>query len=375
MSTYVVSISSKYFNSIIRLGIKIKKIKKVKNKYILYLDLKNYKEILKYKNVFNVELIELKGFVKYKNVLKINRIFIIFFVLMLIYIFFLSNLIFDININTSNPKIEELLTTELSKYNIDLYKFVKSYEAKEKIKKKILNDNKETLEWLEITRHGSRYNINVEERIINDISDSNIPCDIVAKKNAVILSIEASRGSIVKKLNDYVRQGEVVVSGNITHKDEVVDKVKAEGVIYGETWYNVHLSMPLSYYEKVKTNNHLKRFNFTFFNKKIYIGKKYKNEEISEVKIFENKIIPVKFSFERVFEIALIDDLYTVDEAYEEGLKLAKEKLLSSLPEDSRILSQKKLKLIVNNSTIDVDIFFKVYENITEYKRIEESHE
>ena len=32
---------------------------------------------------------------------------------------------------------------------------------------------------------------------------------------------------------------------------------------------------------------------------------------------------------------------------------------------NDKILNQKKLKLIVNNSTIDIDIFFKVYENIT----------
>ena len=48
----------------------------------------------------------------------------------------------------------------------------------------------------------------------------------------------------------------------------------------------------------------------------------------------------------------------------------AKEKILSTLPEDSKILSQKKLKIIVNDSTIEVDVFFKVYENITDTKKI-----
>ena len=42
-----------------------------------------------------------------------------------------------------------------------------------------------------------------------------------------------------------------------------------------------------------------------------------------------------------------------------------------NLLEDSKILDQKKLKFVVKNSTIDLDVFFKVYENITSYQEIE----
>ncbi|MBQ8892749.1 MAG: sporulation protein YqfD, partial [Bacilli bacterium] len=314
-------------------------------------------------------------YIKYKNILKNNIVFFVMFLFMIIYIVFLSNIIFSININTSNLEIEELVRSELSKNNISLYKFVKSFEEKEKIKNKILNDNKSKLEWLEITRHGSSYNINVLERIKKDMNEDKSPSNIVAKKNAIILSIDARSGSIVKKLNDYVKQGEVIISGEIIHKENIVDKVKASGTIYGETWYNVHVSYPVSYYDKTKTGNITKRFHLKLFNKDFIIGGKYKNEDVKETKILFNKFTPIKLSFETAEEVILIDDLYTVDEAYEEALKLAREKLLSNLPDDSEILNQKKLKLIINNSTIDVDIFFKVYENITEVKRIEESHE
>ena len=50
---------------------------------------------------------------------------------------------------------------------------------------------------------------------------------------------------------------------------------------------------------------------------------------------------------------------------------MAKEKLLNSLQGDSKILYQKKLKLYEENSTIIVEVFFKVYEDITDYKNIE----
>ena len=46
--------------------------------------------------------------------------------------------------------------------------------------------------------------------------------------------------------------------------------------------------------------------------------------------------------------------------------------MIKALAEDSKILDQKKLKFIINDSTIDMDVFFKVYENITSYQSIEE---
>ena len=49
------------------------------------------------------------------------------------------------------------------------------------------------------------------------------------------------------KLNDYVNKNEVIISGNITKKDEVKGRVKAEGTVYGETWYTVKVMLPRTY--------------------------------------------------------------------------------------------------------------------------------
>jgi len=369
-SIYVIKINSKYFNHLLRY-IKIEYIKKQDNYYYLYLDEYNYKKTLKFKKIFEIEFVDYKGFIKYKRIFLNNLIFFIMFFLAIIYITILSNMIFSIDIKTDDEEIKQLLIKELDNYGISLYKFTKTFAEKEKIKQQILNNNKDKLEWLEITRHGSKYILNVEKRIIKKIDDDETPQDIVASKNAIIVSIEATRGNIVKKLNDYVKKGDVIVSGTITHKDEVVDLVKANAMIYGETWYNVHVSYPFSYYEKTYTGKTLKRINFNFLGKNINLGRNFKQEEITEIKIMNNKFLPIKLGYQNVKEIVLIDDLYTVEEAYIEAIKLARERLLKELPNDSKILNQKKLKIIVNNSTIDVDIFFKVYENITAIKKLE----
>ena len=369
---YIVKIEEKYFSKLIKYHINILKIKKIKNYYLLYLDFLNYEKLLKFKNIFELELIGYKGLIQYKLLFKKYFLFISFFALALVYLVFLSNIIFKIEIKTLDQEIANLVLKELEKRDISIHKRAVSFSKKESIREDILKNNKDKLEWLEITRVGSTYVVNVEKRIINEMDTDDTPQDIVALKNAIILKIEAKEGSIVKKLNDYVKKGDVIVTGSITHNDEVVDLVRADAIIYGETWYNVHVSYPYAYYEKTYTGNSKKRLSITLFNKKINLfdNSEYKEEEILEQKILYHKFLPFSFSLEKVLEVVIRDEVYTPEEAAMMAISEAKEKILSTLPEDSKILSQKKLKIIVNDSTIEVDVFFKVYENITDTKKI-----
>ena len=374
MNLYIIKIEEKYFKNLLRYHIKIVKIRKKDNYYYLYLDYDNYQKISKLKKIYNFELVDYQGYIKYKLLFKKYFLFLIIFFLGLNLIIFLSNIIFEIDIKTNDLELQELVLEELDKYNIKKYKFVKNYQEKEKIKELILENNKDKLEWLEITRIGSCYVINLEKRIINNFDLDNKPRDIVASKNAILMEIKAKSGSIIKKLNDYVKKGEVVVTGRITHKDEVVDLVKADAIIYGETWYTVHVSYPIAYYDKTYTGKAKKRISLTIFNKKINFFNRdnYLEEEIQEKKILYHKFLPLKFSYEKVLEIEKIDSIYTPEEAYVKAFNLAREKMIKALAEDSKILDQKKLKFIINDSTIDMDVFFKVYENITSYQSIEE---
>lgn len=59
-----------------------------------------------------------------------------------------------------------------------------------------------------------------------------------------------------------------------------------------------------------------------------------------------------------------------MDNSSSEAIKLATKKLEDRLDEQSMILSKKVLKKALKNSKIIVEIFFKVRENITDYKKI-----
>ena len=191
------------------------------------------------------------------------------------------------------------------------------------------------------------------------------------------MHIDSSRGEIVKKINDYVKKGDIIISGHIKKSEEVKNTVAAEGNVYAEVWYTVNVEMPLIYKEEYKTGKSKKVLTFSVFgnNYSLFDFFPYKNKIVEENIIFKSSILPIKLSFNNEYELRVIDEVYTYDEAIDKAVDLAHRKLKMKLSKDEKILYEKKLKTTQNNSTILVTVFFKVYENITAYEEILEDKE
>ena len=100
--------------------------------------------------------------------------------------------------------------------------------------------------------------------------------------------------------------------------------------------------------------------------------KPYKQSENKEKVILGSSLLPISLVRVEQKEVIKKDKTYSEKEALNEALKLAKNKIEKNLDEKEYIISQKKLKVDARNSKIVVDVFFKVYENITGYSDIPE---
>ncbi len=338
----------------------------------LTVDEVDYAKILKMKTSYNIKIVNRFGVAKLRYLLLKYKYILFFLFLTLGLMIILSHFIFFIDVIHSKEEIRELVENDLKEFGISKYKFRVSYAKKEEIRNKILEKEKDKIEWLEIDRIGTRYIVNVEERLIKDNKVDNEVRDIVAKKDAMILNIEAETGEIVRKKYEYVRKGDTIVSGTIKNKEDEVSKVKAEGKVYGEVWYSVTVELPKKYYEEKKTGKTSKALTLRMANKKISVPFSKDNRSyISEDSpILENNLIPIKLVLETKHEIEIIDKEYNMDNSSSEAIKLATKKLEDRLDEQSMILSKKVLKKTLKNSKIIVEIFFKVRENITDYKKI-----
>ena len=345
-----------------------------KKDIIILVDEDGYNKVLKLKTSYKIELLEEFGIIKYKNFIKRYNVFFICILFGILLINLLSNIVFDIDIEHSKSEIREMVLNDLKEFGIEKYHFKVSYDEKEKIVKKILQKETEKIEWLEIDNVGTKYVVKVEERIKNEPIVDNKTQHIVAKKDAMILEIQAESGEIKVKKNDYVEKGDVLISGFITKDEEIKKKTKAVGTVYGEVWYQVEISLPKVYKEIEYTDKKKKRIEVNFLSHDflLFDFKPYKTYDTESITLLSNKLLPISIDFSTIKETKEIVKRYIGQEGEKEALKLAEEKLKKKLGVNDTIISKKILKKKEKDSKIIIDLFFKVKEDITDTENIDD---
>ena len=338
----------------------------------LIIDYNDLEKIEKYKTIYDVKIVRYYGKLHVIKFLKKNRFILLFLLIGSILIYILSNMIFSIEVIHSNSEIIKLVTNELDKHGIKKYSFAKDYNTLEKIEKEILNDNKDSLEWMEIIRNGTKYTIRVEERIINREDDDSKNYDIVSSKNAVIISIEAESGEKIKDINTYVKKGETIISAYITTPSEEKILSTARGKVIGEVWYTIDINYPYYHHEVKYTGNKKKVLVFNFINKRISLFdfKKYKTFDKNIKSIFDNNVTPISLNYEYQYETEVIDDIYTKEEAKNKAIETAKEKLLLKYSNIKEVKDVTIVNEISNDEQLNLTLFVKAYEDITKYREV-----
>lgn len=362
-----------FIKRLVKSKINIEKVEPISYKEIdIIINYNDLEKINKLKSIYDIKITNYYGKLKLLKLLKKNIFIISFLILGLLIIYILSNMIFSIEVIHSNSNIIKLIEEELKDYGIEKYSFVKSYNEIEEIENKILEDNKKDLDWLEIIREGTKYIVRVEERIINSDIDDSKNYDIVARKNAVIKYIIAESGEKVKSTNTYVKEGEIIISSNITKPNNEKVQSTAKGKVVGETWYKVDTEYPYKYNEVLYTGNKKKVLVLNFINKRISLFDfdKYKSFNKNVNYIFKNNIFPISLSIEEQYETNIINEEYNYDEAKEKAIELAKEKLKDKY---SNIIDINKVTIINEEdmtSKISLSLFITCLEDITKYQEV-----
>ena len=337
------------------------------NKYNEYFVLDvSYDDYLYIRRRYKCHIVKYYGKKNIVNIYENNKYVLLSLIISFMLLFLLCNTIFDIKINSDDKDIVNIINDSLKDNGIDVYKRKVSFNTLNSIKNKILEDNKDTLEWIEIREKGCIYYIDVTPRVkSNNNVDNTSPSDIVAEKDGVIKHIVVHRGSKVIDNGDYVKKGDVLISGNIIKNENVIDKVHSEGVIYAETWKTVNISIPFKRIDYVykKTINH---YYLDIFGHKFTISGKYDSDNtINKKSIVLDK--PYLF-FKLYKEEKKIYDYNEVilnkEEAYNEALNRSIDIINKKLSSDEYIISKKVLKKEVKRSKINLEVFFKVYEKI-----------
>lgn len=364
---------NRFLRRLIKNDIYIYDLKKISNKKIIItINTNDLDKVYDLKGTYDTKVIKYIGLISYKDTLRKNSVICIFLIFSLLFIILLSNFIFEIKIYHTNSSLKETIIEELKNNGIKPFSFRKSFDEISKIKENILTKYKDKIEWLEITRVGTVYNIRVEERIINKDNTDNTPQNIVASKQGIIKKIYAKNGVILKSENEYVSKGDVIISGEVYLNESLKGVTKAEGKVYAETWYTVKLDFPLYYREEISTGNKKTVFNIRFLNKdyNLFGYSKYRNYKSKNIILYESNLLPLSLMIQRQEEVNVIENIYNKETDINKGIEYATKKIEETLSSDEYIISKKVLKNVEKNSTIYMEIFFKIYEDITSTSNI-----
>ena len=359
----------KFINKIKYINIKILEIKYEHGYIYLKIDSKYLDKLNKYLVSYKFSIVNSTGIYHLLNKIKRNYIFCICLLIGVILFFIMSNMVVKINIIHESKEIREIIKDELDEYGIKVLSFKKSYKELDKIRGKILDKYPEKLDWMEFDVDGMIINVRIEERIITDTSKSDKVCNLVAAKSGIINDIKIEQGEVLVNINDYVNEGDILVSGVINYNEEMKRTTCAKGEVYATTWYTVDVKIPFRYNEYEETGK--KKYNIVWEynqNKHQILRERFETYNSYLKNIL--KIFDFNLYVETEMETKKKLKTYTEEEALEVGINKAIENVEIKLGEKDEIIDKKVLKKVVNNSTMDIEVFVIVKELISSEEEI-----
>lgn len=333
----------------------------------------DYERIEELKTIYDVAIIGSYGILSFRKRIRFYKELLLSLTISFCFLLLLTNTIFKIEVVHTDSDVRAFLKKELEEHGIKEMTIRKSYHTLDQIRKDIMDENRDRIEWLEIENVGTSYIVRVELREIEKEKKQGEMRNIVAKKNAIITRVVAERGTIVRTKNDYVKKGDVIISGEITLNEEVKNVTSAEGKVYGEVWYDTKVEYPLSYREVKYTGRTKNVYAFRFLNHtfELFTLHPFKEKEYKEKKILFDPAFPIGIVYQEQKEVERIDQIYGEKEALKKAVELGRKQMESKLDDNEYVIGSKKLKVEVKESKIIVDIFFSVCEDITDYAKIE----
>lgn len=300
-----------------------------------------------------------------------RKIFLIAIIIIAIFIFTLTNFIWNIEVcGNTNISTDEILNI-VSKYGIEVGKLKRNINI-QKICNLIMID-REDIAWIGIQIKGTNVIINIKEASeIPEIIDKNEICDIVSNKKATISKIIVQSGTARVHEGDIVNEGDLLVEG-IMENEHVDDRlVHSEAIIYGKNFFTKDKKELFVQNNTIKSGNRENKYEICINNFKLNFNKrvsKFKNyDTISKsknIKFFNNYYFPLKIRKIEYLELVPEEKIYQEDDLKDKIILELKEEFekeynISSYGENAKCIIENK----VENDGVYIKMTYELQEEI-----------
>ena len=337
-------------------------------------DFKRIKQIVK-KTKSRVKILEKKGIPFIIHKYRKRKFFLVFFALILILLFIISNFVWNIEIigETNIPK-EELIKT-LNGQGLKIGVLKKNISSREIINKmRLIRDD---IAWMGISIKGTNVKVEIKEsEKAPEIIDKNVYCNIVADKVGIITKINVQDGLASVKVGDLVNKGDVLVNGFLEGKYTDTRYVHAMADIEAKVWHSKKEKFYFNQQIKVATGLTEEKHSIKIKNFKINFYKtlsKFQNYDTintdKKIMLFPNFYLPIEIIKKTNSEYVLVNKTYTEEELTEIAKVKINEELLKEIDEECSIID-KKINIYKEAEYVEIEIIYETIEKIGTKEKI-----
>lgn len=361
-----------------RSGIYLENLKREKSTIIkASVPVKEFKNVAKIakESKCKIKIKSKKGLPFILNRYRKRKIFAISLLLVLFSLVILSGFIWNIEI-TGNETIssEDILNIAKSE-GLETGKLKRKVDPKKIVEK--IRLERADISWVGINISGTNVVIKiVEADKAPEVINKNDYCNIIAKKDAMIVSANAQNGTLQVKEGDVVKQGSVLIAGWLEGKYTGVRYVHATGQVMAKVWYSKKEKVYYKQNERKQTGNVEKKYSINIKNFAINFYKKLSKFEIydtinteKKLKISSNFYLPFELIVKENHEVIEEEKNYTKDEAKQIGIDNISKELKSQINNEKDIVNE-YINTNESEEYIEVEVIYEVLENIGTEEKI-----
>lgn len=290
-------------------------------------------------------------------------------------IFFLSGtVIWGIKIDGNARLSEREVLTELRRCGLSVGSRKSGLDVSA-IENRVLIESDE-ISWISVNIIGTVAEVEIREIEVEEEREQYLASNIVAARDGQIELFEDVRGNIVLNIGDYVRKGELIVSGLYDSQTQGIRYTDAKGRVLARTERDISVSIPFKYEKKRYTGKVFTEKYLIFFEKEIKFytnaGNLYAScdtiDTVEYINFFSAGELPVGVRTVKHMEYVYEDAERTPEEAE----RLADYKLscdLAALADDGELLRKSKVYRVTDTAYI-IDCHIQRIENIAERREI-----
>lgn len=291
-------------------------------------------------------------------------------------LYLLSMLIWTVEIEgVSLPENEVLFREELAKMGVKPGKFKFLVDDPQVIQQNMIEALPDVT-WVGFQFQGTKALLKVVEKTNPEVAERLSPRNLIAKKKAVVYDLFVEQGEPKVKPNQYVRPGDILVSG-VIGSAETQQIVPAKGRVMGEVWYESNVSIPLIRTKNVYTGEtkdeyyvHIGSIPIKVWGfKKAEFAQFDRHEELVKANI-RNWTLPLAWNKVTLKATEEVETTLTEQEAAQLALEMSRAALLRDIEPDAEIKEENVLRKRIEHGKVYMKIHYSVIEDIAKEQLI-----